>query len=75
MIKDLKDIRTIMLEAEQGKYKYVFALVADLKTIIQSCRVYLNVSGEGRKKCERIFIGFLFAVKSEWSFDGGCDQL
>lgn len=44
VIKDLKDIRTIMLEAEQGKYKYVFVLVADLRLIIQSCKLYLNVS-------------------------------
>ena len=45
VIKDLKDIRTIMLEAEQGKYKYVFALVADLRLIVQSCKLYLSVSG------------------------------
>lgn len=47
VITDLKDIRTIMVDAEQGKYKYVFALVADLRLIIQSCKLYLNVSDLG----------------------------
>lgn len=47
VIKDMKDIRTIMMDAEEGKYKYVFALVADLRLIIQSCKLYLSVSIEG----------------------------
>lgn len=50
VIKDFKDIRTIMLEAEQGGYKHMFAVVADFKMIIQSCRLYLSVSVSRRRK-------------------------
>lgn len=44
VIKDFKDIRTIVMDAEQGKYKYTFTLVADLRMIIQSCRFYLQLN-------------------------------
>lgn len=32
------------MDAEQGKYKYMFTIIADLKMIIQSCKLYLSVS-------------------------------
>lgn len=44
MIREFKDIKTIIMDAEQGKYKYVFALVADLRMIVQSCRLYWQLN-------------------------------